>query len=337
MERVHARFRRLALLFGLAACTAFALPATAVGGQAARVENGVLVYTSDESRFMRIYDHQGKHRLPEAGVVPGPGCSTVTTPEEAVEVECTGASSVEMRGSEGADAFQIGTNSPTTALGNGGGDTFDHTPPGAAGLADSLPGPLTLNGGTGNDVLNGGTGDDVLIGGPGSDDLVGLAGDDRLLARDGERDRLQCGTGTDAWEADPVDVVGGYHCEGAGGGPTDSLYLGLEVYDRKLRRALKRGLGVEVTPQHAASIRLDVFLAARVARRVGLTRGRRPVRVARGQGFIPSGADVIKARFTRAARSRLARVQRVTLTIKATGTTEAGYTRTHSKRVTLKR
>jgi Ca2+-binding RTX toxin-like protein len=59
----------------------------------------------------------------------------------------------------------------------------------------------------GSDRLFGRGGDDVLDGGLGQDSLYGGAGNDRLLARDGERDRVDCGPGYDTVLADPLDRV----------------------------------------------------------------------------------------------------------------------------------
>ena len=64
-----------------------------------------------------------------------------------------------------------------------------------AGGDDSLFGNAgndRLEGGAGDDILYGVAGDDVLDGGAGRDALSGHAGADRLLARDGERDEVEC-------------------------------------------------------------------------------------------------------------------------------------------------
>jgi Ca2+-binding RTX toxin-like protein len=68
-----------------------------------------------------------------------------------------------------------------------------------------------LNGLGGNDVLRGLDGNDVLRGGAGRDLLFGGAGNDVLYARDGERDRLDCGAGRDVAYVDKLDTVA--HCE----------------------------------------------------------------------------------------------------------------------------
>ncbi|MDA0159195.1 hypothetical protein OM076_02865 [Solirubrobacter ginsenosidimutans] len=86
------------------------------------------------------------------------------------------------------------------------------------------PGADRLTGDDGQDVLGGDDGDDVLVGGEGVDrfwgDDVGAciaaacaSGQDRIDARDGAREQISCGPGTDAVVADPIDVF------------DDSIYL----------------------------------------------------------------------------------------------------------------
>ena len=65
----------------------------------------------------------------------------------------------------------------------------------------------TIDGGDGADRLLGGAGNDSIVGGPGLDSLQGDDGDDRLDARDGRRDGLLCGDGTDTVFTDRIDRV----------------------------------------------------------------------------------------------------------------------------------
>jgi RTX calcium-binding nonapeptide repeat (4 copies) len=81
--------------------------------------------------------------------------------------------------------------------------------------ADSLfggGGDDSLSGMAGRDRLVGGPGADTISGGPGRDRLLGRAGADRLLAKDGEADVVNCGTGEDIAVVDPVDRVSA-NCE----------------------------------------------------------------------------------------------------------------------------
>jgi Ca2+-binding RTX toxin-like protein len=68
-----------------------------------------------------------------------------------------------------------------------------------------------LFGGAGGDSLFGGVGNDFLSGGAGRERLDGGPGADRVDARDGERDVVECGPGSDIVRADRSDVL--RHCE----------------------------------------------------------------------------------------------------------------------------
>jgi Ca2+-binding RTX toxin-like protein len=65
----------------------------------------------------------------------------------------------------------------------------------------------TLIGLAGDDALDGGSGNDTLKPGSGRDLVLGGAGYDTIEARDGERDRIRCGTEDDVVLADRVDRV----------------------------------------------------------------------------------------------------------------------------------
>src|SRR3954447_25950349 len=69
------------------------------------------------------------------------------------------------------------------------------------------PGDDDLEGGPGNDDLQGQSGNDLVGGGKGHDVLSGGRGRDRIRARDGVRDRINCGAGVDTVRADRADVV----------------------------------------------------------------------------------------------------------------------------------
>lgn len=64
-----------------------------------------------------------------------------------------------------------------------------------------------LEGNSGKDVLEGGSSNDTLIGNGGADDLDGGSGNDRIEARDGVRDVVYCGSGTDTVIADRKDRI----------------------------------------------------------------------------------------------------------------------------------
>lgn len=64
-----------------------------------------------------------------------------------------------------------------------------------------------LHGGSGRDILQGGEHDDRLVGGTGSDVLNAGPGSDSVNARDGESDRVSCGSGNDSARVDRSDTV----------------------------------------------------------------------------------------------------------------------------------
>jgi dipeptidyl aminopeptidase/acylaminoacyl peptidase len=68
-----------------------------------------------------------------------------------------------------------------------------------------LGGNDVIRGRGGNDLLLGGEGNDTLVGGLGRDRLLGGLGRDTILARDGARDFLDGGSGTDRALADRAD------------------------------------------------------------------------------------------------------------------------------------
>ena len=73
---------------------------------------------------------------------------------------------------------------------------------------DGLGGKDRLKGRGGDDCLDGGNGNDRLGGGAGKDELAGGSGRDRISARDGARDRVDCGKGKgDRAKVDRKDKV----------------------------------------------------------------------------------------------------------------------------------
>jgi Tol biopolymer transport system component len=74
-------------------------------------------------------------------------------------------------------------------------------------LICGLSGDDALYGAGGNDTLDGGYGADALYPGAGKDAVAGGYGDDRVFARDGARDKIDCGRGIDTVAADRTDAV----------------------------------------------------------------------------------------------------------------------------------
>ena len=118
-------------------------------------------------------------------------------------------------GGHGDDTMK-GTGARNVFGGGPGNDVLD-----GAGGDDHLVGAAgndQLTGGDGQDLLGGEDGDDTLDGGSGVDRYYGdsvsaciayscPSGRDDIRARDGEREEINCGPGTDTTELDPFDVV----------------------------------------------------------------------------------------------------------------------------------
>ena len=133
-------------------------------------------------------------------------------------------------GGSGNDTIHTGTGSDE-AYGEGGSDVVlgDETGKGGADLVSGgrgndrvfgLAGDDVVRGDKGNDVVHGGDGVDVMEGGAGNDTLddaprkhkdkdrfSGGSGNDEIFSRDGLRDTVNCGAGSDVAKADSKDKV----------------------------------------------------------------------------------------------------------------------------------
>ena len=69
----------------------------------------------------------------------------------------------------------------------------------------ALPGADRIAAGGGADTIDAGAGADTIRPGPGRDVVLGAEGRDRIYARDGERDRIDCGHFLDTVYADRID------------------------------------------------------------------------------------------------------------------------------------
>lgn len=108
---------------------------------------------------------------------------------------CQGSAALVRRGGSGNDALQ-GTSGKDVLLGHGGGDAV-------SGLGDND----CVKGHAGRDTLKGGAGDDRVVPGKGRDRSAAGKGDDTVNARDGRRDRVNCGAGDDLAKVDRKDKV----------------------------------------------------------------------------------------------------------------------------------
>jgi Ca2+-binding RTX toxin-like protein len=164
-----------------------------------------------------------------------------------------------------------------------------------------------IDAGYGNDTITPGPGEDTVLadGGPNACDALDCPlpnGNDTIYARDGEKDSIDCGPGTDTVEADPIDVLA--NCEVAGGGGKAGGGVAVSVRKLPLRKALARGLRVTVTG---------------VSGRVALTAKAKRRTVARGSAAAKGGKAVVRLRFAKAAKRRLRSARKVTLKLRGAG------------------
>ena len=245
-----------------------------------------------------------------------------------------------INGTNGNDAF-FGTEGRDNFSGYPGNDEIH-----GAGGDDELSGGSgddRMFGDTGNDKVQGYEGSDTVDGGPGSDQLYGDRGScsvfctfdaDQLLARDGERDTVDCGGGADSAQVDGLDIVAfcalvdRQNLPGAGGpgggGPSAAAALALKVGKSiKLKALLKRGLAVRL--QCAAACKVVATLSFK-GKRLGA--GRKTLRKA--------GTARLAVKVGKKARRRARRLRGKKLTLRVK-VTSAGKTTTLTRKVTLKR
>ncbi|HWC27028.1 MAG TPA: hypothetical protein VG474_10635, partial [Solirubrobacteraceae bacterium] len=117
-----------------------------------------------------------------------------------------------------------------------------------------------------------------------------------------------------------------------------ALRFSLALERRRLARALERGLRARArcTLPCSAAVRLTIDSTA--ARRHGLTRGSRPVVVARGSaGRSFTGRTLFGVRFTERARRALSGARSVRLRLSASGRSGSTDRRTLRRTLTLRR
>ncbi|MEA2427451.1 MAG: TolB protein [Thermoleophilaceae bacterium] len=133
-----------------------------------------------------------------------PGATSTDSAPTAVVAPNPARCSNVFRGTRRADRFR-GTTGGDLFNGLGGNDVLR----GGAG-ADCLSGGSgkdKLSGGPGNDRLSGGAGKDVISAGSGRNTVSGGAGDDKINVRNGRKDVVSCGAGSDSVRADRVDKL----------------------------------------------------------------------------------------------------------------------------------
>ena len=106
----------------------------------------------------------------------------------------------------------------------------------------------------------------------------------------------------------------------------------------KLGVALRKGLTVRLTSNEAGRATATASVSGADARRFKLVGKKKQTVVARAKKKIPrAGTQVVKLRFTAAARKRLAKAKRIALTVRVTVIDAAGDRGAATRRVTLRR
>jgi Ca2+-binding RTX toxin-like protein len=241
-------------------------------------------------------------------------------------------------GTDGADHIEVVQVDRPSTLAGGAGDDFLKTSDGVD----------RIDGGAGADTIDGGYNDDTIIGGPGPDRIAGdhptgscgiywcklPAGNDTIEARDGEKDSITCGFGTDTVNADPIDTVAG-DCEtvngrGGNGRGDDGKHgggsggLAVRATGTKLRAALAKGLRLRVTAPGPGKLR-----ATAIAKRKQVAAGSRSAKSA--------GKTTVTLKFTARAKRSLRRAKRAKLKIAVRFTPRNGAATATTTKVTLTR
>jgi Ca2+-binding RTX toxin-like protein len=120
-------------------------------------------------------------------VPPTTSCRTVGSPQELRCSAAPGGNLITLDLQDRDDVAAMTAAEPTIFEGGTGDDS--------------------LTGGPKADDLDGGAGDDQLNGGRGVDRFAGGLGNDSIVSRDGLRETIACGPGTDRVTADLLDVT----------------------------------------------------------------------------------------------------------------------------------
>ena len=262
------------------------------------------------------------------------------------ELDDIGTDVMAVGGGHGADTM-TGTGAGNVFGGGEGDDVLT-----GAGGDDHLVGASgadKLTGGDGQDLLGGESGDDTLDGGSGVDRYYGdsvsaciayscPSGRDDIRARDGEREEINCGPGTDTLEADPADVIYDSvtlvdQCEGYTGPPTAGGPSGAPGASARFAVAgakVDRRGRIVVRFSAPGPGRVTVRASARVPRRIAVGAASRSVSRA--------GKATLTVKPSRAAKRALRSRGRVTATLKlAFKPAGGGAVSRQMRRVTLRR
>lgn len=145
--------------------------------------------SDDNRRFVLFYGKQGNDRLTGGLDYGGAGDDRLVCPRGLCELHGGGRDDV-LRGAGSGDDMEGGSGDDKL-VGRAGGDLMW----GNAGID-------IIRAGRSNDFVNGGSEADLIFGGKGRDRLLGTSGPDTIFARDGERDNVNGGPGSDRARVD---------------------------------------------------------------------------------------------------------------------------------------
>ena len=259
------------------------------------------------------------------------------------ESDDIGTDVVAVTGGHGADVM-TGNGRLNVFAGGEGDDVLT-----GAGGDDHLVGASgadRLSGDDGQDLLGGEDGDDLLVGGSGVDLFFGdsvsaciayscPSGRDDIRARDGEREQISCGPGTDTLEHDPVDVVVDRvtladQCEGILGGGNARSGPGASPAFRIAAAKVDR--------QNRIRVRLTVPGPGKVQARATARRRGKAIRVAGATRKLTKADDVtLTLAPSRAAKRALRLQKRLKVSVKIAFKPRKGAGVRAVRRVTLVR
>jgi hypothetical protein len=205
------------------------------------------------------------------------------------------------------------------------GDEGDDTVKGADGNDE-------VYGGDGQDQVSGGSENDLVDGGAGQDAIEGDGsyftgdGSDRILSRDGERDTVTCGLGTDTVTADSVDVLeGDGQCESVdqsttpgppGPGPGATLGVGLAAKGSGKIASFLSAKGFVFKVEISAACRATVKITVTKTDAKKLRLGRRALTLASATEDVPqAGRFAANLRALKKYRAKLRKLHRVPTTL----------------------
>ena len=263
------------------------------------------------------------------------------------------ASTITVTAGSGTDTLRGGLQGPVSFVAGGGNDDVTAGPGNdiihGGGGNDRLFGEAghdQVFGDAGNDKVQGDNGSDKVDGGAGTDELYGgiascsvfcSSDPDVLLARDGERDLLNCGGGADTAQVDQLDVVA--FCASidrpsvagpVGGAPAKASFV-----DSK--RTVKVSRQGRFTYSFRAGSGLRGNAGFRSVKKVRTSRLTRVTLARKSFQAASSGKVTLKIKLTRRKLAILRRNRKIKTKVTVTLKNAAGLSSVTSTRVTLKR